>query len=302
MSSQKAGEIVFSSVSISPATPENLKTVFNAGENIYAVAFLPQTVKELYPNASSGEKLQVEIFIYERKPPMYEYQQPMDMQLTFANMWVTGSIKTNNHLVIDLVPDPAVTSAYGNNEIIYNKFGRKYEGPVSIAEAFAQLTPGEHNLKIVVNCYYSPVAQGEFIPRGDDFSIYATKADQINQAALNAGISSAVFPKAVISDPEREARMISALTNSNDWKTGFIDGTEVLKTAIIHDWEIRRHEISGVILHRYCIAAIAMRTKAGGCAYYKVTYQEDFGGSEFLPLRYDGVGDKVTLECSSLNG
>ena len=300
LSSQNAGEIIFSSAAINAKQPGNLKNTFIAGENIYAVAYLPQTVKELYPNATTGEKLQVEIFIYERKAPMYEYQQPMDMQLTFANMYVTGSIKDNKYLVIDLVPDPSATTAYGNPEIIYNKFGRKYEGPVGIAEALAQLTPGEHKMKMVVNCYYSAVAQGEFTIKGNDFGIYATKATQINDAAFNAGVASAAFPVAVISDSEREALMVAALKSSNDWKTGRIDGTEVLRTAITYDWEIRRHEISGAILHRYCIAAMAVKTKSGGCAYYKITFQEDFAGGDFLPLRYDGAGDKVVIDCNSL--
>lgn len=94
--------------------------------------------------------------------------------------------------------------------------------------------------------------------------------------------------------------MVAALKNSNDWKTGFIDGTEVLKVAITYDWEIRRHEISGAILHRYCIAYMAVKTKSGGCAYYRVTFQEDYVGGKFQPLRYDGVGDKVMMDCAKL--
>ena len=299
-SSQNAGEISFSPAPINLNQPENLKSEFKTGDKIYAVAWLPQTLKDLYPNALPNEKLQVEIYIYKITPPLYDYQSPMETQIAYAAMRVDGSIKASKQLIIDLVPDPLNTSAYGNPEIIYNKFGKKYEGPVDFAHALAQLSPGEHNLKVIVHCYYSPVAEGKFAVKGDDFGIYETLANQINEAALNAGAANAQFPKAVVNDTQREAQMVAALKNSNDWKTGFIDGSEVLKTAITYDWEIRRHEISGAILHRYCIAAMAVKTKTGGCAYYKVTFQEDYVGGKFQPLRYDGVGDKVAMQCENL--
>jgi len=300
VSSQNAREIIFSASPISAQQPGNLKNEFASGDKIYAVAFLPQPAKELYPNALPNEKLQIEIYLYEITPPLYDYQSPMENQLAYAAMRIDGRLKNSSQLEIDLVPDPLKTSAYGNLEIIYNKFGKKYEGPVDFANALSQLTPGKHQLKVVIHCYYNPVAEGEFTLKGDDFGIYETLANQINEAALNAGAESAQFPKAVVADAAREAQMVAAFKNSNDWKSGFIDGTEVLKTAITYDWEIRRHEISGAILHRYCIAAMAVKTKSGECAYYKTTFQEDYVGGKFQPLRYDGAGDKVVIKCENL--
>ena len=270
------------------------------GEHIYAVAFLTDAVKNLYQNQSPNGTLQVEVFIYEKKPPLYSYQQSREEQLTFNNMWISGTVKDNKYLVVDITPDPAKTSAYGGKEIIYKKFGNKYEGPVNFAETLGKLAPGEHKLKVVVNCYYAPVASGEFTLTGDNFSFYTMLAEQLNNTAASAGAASAEFPKAVVTDPTRVTRMITALKNSNDWKNGRFDATEILKTVITYDWEIRRHEISGTILHRYCIAAVAVKTKSGECAYYKVTFQEDYVGGKFQPLRYDGAGDKVVLKCEKL--
>ncbi len=294
------GKVIFSSSPIDPASPGGLQTEFRAGDHLYAVAYLPQTLKEIYVNASPNEKLLVEVFIYEIKPPLYDYQQPREEQLTYANMYISGDLKQKNFLVVEMVPDPAVTKVYNTPGITWNKFGKKYEGPVGFAEALAKLGPGEHTLKVVVQCYYSPAASGTLKISGDDFTGYNQVAEQLNEAGAAAGMANAEFPAAVVSDPPREARMVAALKNSNDWKTGFLDGTEVLKTAITYDWEIRRHEISGAILHRYCIAAMAMKTKTGGCAYYKVTFQEDYTGGKFQPLRYDGVGDKVMMDCAKL--
>ncbi len=47
----------------------------------------------------------------------------------------------------------------------------------------------------------------------------------------------------------------------------------------------------------YIRAAIAVKTKdVGTVAYYNlVTFQEDYVGGKFLPLKYDGAGDKVIL-------
>jgi len=300
LNAQNSGEIIFSSSPIDPVSPSGLKTTFTAGDYLYAVAYLPKSLREIYVNASPNEKLLVEVFIYEIKPTLYSYQQPLEEQLTFANMYISGDLKQKNLLVIEMVPDPGVTQVYNTPGITWNKFGKKYEGPVNFAETLSKLGPGEHTLKVVVQCYYSPAASGTLKINGGDFSVYNRVAEQLNEAGAAAGMSNALFPAAVVSDPAREARMVAALKNSNDWKSGFVDGTEVLKTAITYDWEIRRHEISGAILHRYCIAAIAFKTKAGGCAYRKVTFQEDYVGGKFQPLHYDGVGDMVMMECAKL--
>jgi hypothetical protein len=298
---QNSGEVIFSSSPIDPASPSGLKTTFSAGDHLYAVAYLPKVMKDIYVNAGPNEKLQAEVFIYAVVPPLYDYQQPYEEQLTFASVYISGDLKQKNYMVIEMVPDPATTAAYTTPGLIWNKFGKKYEGPVGFAEALAKLKPGDHTLKVVVHCYYNPVATGTIKISGSDFTPYNAVAEKLNEAGMNAGMANASFPAAVVSDPPREARMVTALKNSNDWKSGFIDGTEVLKTAITYDWEIRRHEITGAILHRYSIAAIAFKTKAGGCAYRKVTFQEDYVGGKFQPLRYDGAGDKVMMECSKLN-
>lgn len=297
---QNPGEVIFSSTPIDPQNPQNIQTDFKAGEHIYAVAYLPDALKNLYQNQTPDATLQVEVFIYDMQKPLYSYQQPMETQLTFANMWVNGSVKDSKHLLIDIVPEPTKTSAYGGKEITYKQFGKKYEGPVAFTEALANLTPGEHRLKVAINCYYAPVAKGEITLSGDNYAVYNDLAVKINDAATNAGTNHAEFPQAVTDDPARVTKMIAAVKNSNDWKNGRFDASEIVKVNITYDWEIRYHEISGAILHRYCIAAFGVKTKSGGCAYYKVTFQEDYTNGNFQPLHYDGAGDKVTLNCEAL--
>jgi len=301
VAAQSSGEIIFSSSPINPSQPTGIKNDFQAGDNLYAVAYLAQPVKEIYSNTLPNAKLEVEVFIYEIKPPLYDYQQPYEEQLTFASMWIAGSLINNQYLVIDLIPDPATTMAYGTSEITYKEFGKKYDGPVNFAEAMAKLASGSHQLKILVKCYYNDAASGVLKITGSDFSSYKKQAEQLNAAALNAGARNAIFPKALLTDSPTESRMITALKNSNDWKSGWLNATEVLKISIVDaDWYVRRHEISGAILHRYIRAAFAVKTKEGTCAYFQATFQEDYQGGKYQPLRYDGAGDRIPIVCENL--
>jgi hypothetical protein len=132
--------------------------------------------------------------------------------------------------------------------------------------------------------------------------MYKKLSEELNSAAQNAGAKNAVLPVAKKTDAALETQMITAFKNSNDWKSGFIDASEVLRISIIDaDWFIRRNELTGAILHRYIRAAIAVKTKSGTCAYYSlVTFQEDYVGGKFQPLRYDGAGDKIMMDCANV--
>ncbi|MFA5973614.1 MAG: hypothetical protein WC780_14780 [Lentimicrobiaceae bacterium] len=298
---QNPGEIIFSKTSIDPMQPGSSLTDFEAGDAIYAVAYLAQTIQELY-NAQPNAKLDVEVFIYEIKPPLYDYQQPSEEQLTFAAMQVSGEILKAKYLVIEIAPDLTQTKVYSTPGITFKEFGKKFDGPVNYTENLSKLRAGKHSLKIVLKCNYNDAASGNLVLFGDDFSIYKKRSDELNSVAQNAGAKNAVMPAAKKTDAALENRMIGAFKNSNDWKSGFIDASEVLRISIIDpDWFIRRNELTGAILHRYIRAAIAVKTKTGNCAYYNlVTFQEDYVGGKFQPLKYDGAGDKVTMDCANV--
>ncbi|MDO9254659.1 MAG: hypothetical protein Q7U54_04035 [Bacteroidales bacterium] len=298
---QNPGEIIFSKTSIDPMQPETSVRNFEAGDAVYAVAYLPKTIQAMY-NAQSNAKLDVEVFIYEIKPPLYDYQQPSEEQLTFANMRVSGEILKNKYLVIEIAPDPAQTKAYSTPGITFKEFGKKFDGPVNFTESLSKIEAGKHNFKIVVKCNYSEVASGNLAISGDDFSMYKKRSEELNSVAQNAGAKEAVLPAAKKTDATLQAKMNASFKNSNDWKSGFIDASEVLRISIIDpDWFIRRNELTGAILHRYIRAAIAVKTKNGNCAYYDlVTFQEDYVGGKFQPLKYDGAGDKIMMDCGNV--
>jgi len=300
LSAQEPGGITFSKNTIDPLQPGIPVNEFQAGDAVYAVAWLPLTIQDLY-NAQSNAKLEVEIFFYEIKPPLYDYQQPSEEQLTFANMRVSGEILKSKHLSIEIAPETSKSLAYRTAGITFREFGKKFDGPVNFTETLSKLQAGQHTLKIVVRCNYADAASGIISITGDDFGMYKKLSDELNSMAQNAGAENAVMPAAKKTDAALESRMIAAFKGSNDWKTGFIDATEVLRISIMDpDWFIRRNELTGAILHRYIRAAIAVKTKNGNCAYYPVTFQEDYVSGKFQPLKYDGVGDKVMMDCGNV--
>ncbi len=300
LSAQNPGEIIFSKTLINPLESGISVIDFQAGDAIYAVGYMPQTIRELY-NAQPNAKLDVEVFIYEIKPPLYDYQQPSEEQLTFGVMQVSGEIIKQKFLSIEIAPDLAQSAAYSTAGITFKEFGKKFDGPVNYSESLSKLQPGKHTLKIVVRCNYADAASGIIAITGEDFGVYKILSEELNTLAQNAGAENAVMPLAKKTDVALESLMIAAFKGSNDWKTGFVDATEVLRISIYDaDWYIRRNELTGAILHRYIRAAIAVKTKNGNCAYYPVTFQEDYVSGKFQPLKYDGVGDKVMMDCGNV--
>ena len=299
---QNEGQIIFSKNPIDPAQPTALTDQFTAGDHIYAVAFLPKTISEFYKNSGEKGKVNLEVFIYTLKPPLYSYQtDDREEQLIYCDMFVSGSLKENKYLVIDLVPDPKTTLAYKTPEIIYKEFGKKFDGPAKFAEAISQLEAGDNKLKIVLNANYDIAAEGKLTISGDGFDAYKQMALDLNSIAANAGADSEQMPKAMMHDATAEAQMLAALKKSNDWNSGWFKATEVVKLVISDpEWYVRRHEISGAILHRYIRAAVAMKSEDGTCGYRFITYQEDYIGGKFQPMKYDGASDRHAINCNNI--
>jgi hypothetical protein len=297
---QNEGKIIFSKDPIDPAQPTAITDQFKAGDHIYAVAYMPKAISKYY----SGEKgkVNLEIFIYTLKPPLYAYQQDdREEQLIYSDMFVSGSIKENKYLVIDIVPDSKTTQAYKTAEITYKEFGKKFDGPAKFAEALSQLESGENKLKIVLNVNYDMAAEGKLAVSGDGFDAYKQMAQELNGVAANAGADSEKMPEALMHDATAEAQMLAALKKSKDWANDRFKVAEILKLVISdRDWYIRRHEISGAILHRYIRAAVALKSQDGTCGYYFITFQEDYIGGKFQPMKYDGASDRHAINCSNI--
>ncbi len=300
--SQQIGQISFSKNPLNKGQIGNEKK-FKSGDAIYATALFPKTLKDYFINRPPAKKFELTVFIYERKAPLYAYQEPSEEQLTFATMWLSGDAMNQKYVTFELAPTPEKCNDYANTDYFFQEFGKKFDGPVNYTENLGKLSAGNHDLRIMVRINDEEVSTGELSITGDDFSMYAKQSETLNQLAKKASAKNTQMPKAMKIDKVLENQMIAALKNSNDWKSQRINAPELLKLQIIDsDWYIRRNELTGVILHRYIRAAVAVKTKNGECGFYPiVSFQEDYIGGKFQPLHYDGIGDFVLMDCANLN-
>jgi hypothetical protein len=296
---QKPGEIVFSTSMINPASPAGLTNEFKAGDPIYAVAYVPSSFGKLAKDPDA-KKLDIEVFLYNIQKPKYDYQEPQEMQLSFSSLKISGNAIQQTYLPVDIVPAPGKMTAYGSAELSYKKFGAKFDGPVQFAEDLSKLEGGKQTIKVAIKCNYEVVAEGKFTIEGSDFSAYAQRSAEVNNAASGIQTASATMPKAAKSDKGLEAEMISALKASQTYKDR-MQGT-ILKLVIIDsDWYIRRHELTGAILHRYIRAAVAIKNASGKCTVWQnVTFQQDYVSNKFQRTKFDGVGDPYAIPCESV--
>jgi len=297
---QKGGEIVFSKKMINPASPADLTTQFQAGDNIYSVAYFEKSILEM-ARSSSVKHVDMEIFIYELKPPLYDYQQPSEMQLETSPLRVSGDALQKNYLPLDIIPGTNEMTAYGSQDLVYKKFGPKFYGPVKFAERMSQLEAGEHTIIVKVNCNYNFVSEGKLVINGDDYTVYNKIANELNEAASNIKTKDAVMPKAALSDKKLESEMINAFKASQTYQDR-VKG-EVLRVVIIDpDWMIRRNELTGIILHRYIRAAIAVKNSDGTCTVWQnVTFQQDYVSNSFQQTKFDGIGDPFKIPCENVS-
>ena len=296
---QKPGEIVFSKTMINASSPEGLTNKFQAGDNIYSVAFLEKSVTEMKGSRKSSKDL-VEVFIYELKAPLYDYQQPSEAQMETSTLWVSGAVVENKSIPLDIVPDPNSMTAYGSPDLMYKKFGDKFAGPVEFAEAMSKLEEGEHTIIVKVKYNYNVVAEGKFTIAGNNFAAYGAMVDQLNAAASNLKTKDAVMPKAARTDKGLESDMVRAFKSSQTYRDR-VKG-EILRVVIIDpDWMIRRNAITGIILHRYIRAAIAVKNADGTCTVWQlVTFQQDYVSNKFQETRFDGIGDPFKIPCENV--
>ncbi len=174
-------------------------------------------------------------------------------------------------------------------------------GPVVYAEALSKLEGGEHTIVIKIRCNYNEVAVGQFVIGGDEYSVYKQMSENLNNAAGDITTKDAVMPPPKLSDKKLEGEMIAAFKGSQTYKDR-VKG-DVLRIVIIDpDWYIRRNELTGIILHRYIRAAIAVKNSDGTCTVWQnVTFQQDYVSNNFQKTKFDGIGDPFKIPCENVN-
>ncbi len=291
---QSPGTIVFSKTPVDPSNPTGLTDTFTAGDTIYGLAFLPDTFKGLSGNPSL------------RRGPVQIVIDVEGVAMIYTDGTAGEAALERTHFAFDILPDPSRMSAYVSQEVVYSKYPNPAacEGPIKIADAFRKFPPGSYNATVTVKFNYRDVATGSFAIKGDAYSGYETMMHAMITGADEGAAKKARMPNAGMKHRQTESAMIDAIAGSNDWKTGRIRANqEVLRLVIVDsDWMVRRHAVSGAILHRYIRAAAAVKDHEGQCwVYPQITFQEDYAGGKFQPLKYDGAGDRFEILCENVN-
>lgn len=290
---KESNVIVFSKSAINPANPNGLTNEFIAGDFIYGLASFPKSVMDMI-DMEEARKLEV----------MITYDLNGERINTTTGTLSREAVQ-KNYIIFEFVANPDNLESYHNQDFIFKKYPNPpaSDGPIRVADDMRKWPSGNHKVLITLNLNYQPVISGEFAISGEDFGVYRNIRDKIVAAADRGAAASATMPAAKMSNKDIENQMLAAFKNSNDWKTGRLKAKETSKIAIVDpDWTIRRHELTGAILHRYIRAAIAVKTPDGSCGIYKlVTFQQDYVGGQYQPLKYDGAGDLSVIECANIN-
>ena len=289
--SNTPGTIIFSKEPIDPKNPQNLVTDFKTGDYIYGCAFLEKSFRKL---ANNNNLRSGELLVY--------YQLPYWQS---SGGTIRGSVLDQDYFLFEFAPNPILSDSYGNPEIEFKKYPNPDAcgGPIRIAHHLSEQEPGEYEIEVKLNFQYQDVAFGKIKLSGENFDFYAEVRDGLIKGADAGAAADARMPQAKMQNSALESQMLSAFKNSNDWKTGRIKAKETLRIVIIDaDWTIRRHELTGNILHRYIRAAIAVKDAEGKCGYYPiVTFQQDYAAGSYQPLKYDGASALVPMQCENVN-
>jgi hypothetical protein len=292
---KQGGKILFSKASIEKEDDASITTNFTSDDNIYALVVLKDAAKTFWSYPIKAEDFQF----------VFDFLDEQPKELLYSTGRMKGVVLEKRVIPFEILPDPKTITSYTDNPVSYKRFGvndQGTDGPICIAYRLKKLPPGKQRVHVTFNLNYANAAEGDFEITAPDFKVFDGTAAKLIEGANKGAMQNAKMPEAKKSDKALEKQMIAALTNSNDWKTGFIKGKSLVKLVIIDpDWMIRRNEFTGAVLHRYIRAAAAVKDADGKCRVYQlITFQEDFIGGKFKPLKYDGVGDGFEIECDKV--
>lgn len=176
------------------------------------------------------------------------------------------------------------------------------EGSISLQildAALEKMTPGSHTLTVGWTASGAHTKAdlgwyGEVELNAGDVAKWKAVAKKLK----GANVAKVELPKAVVSDPSLESKMV-AVTNqyaqSKGWKETFS------KAVITTDWYTIRHKVTGVILGRSRDAALCATWPDGHCTYQIMGFKQDYDGSKYSSsLMWNGVGNQKEIECEKI--
>lgn len=112
----------------------------------------------------------------------------------------------------------------------------------------------------------------------------------------NELMASRQLPKAGMSNPAMEAKMVEAL-NKLGWKEKFS------KAIIVsNSWTVNKNALTGAILYRYVGAVGITKDTDGKCYYQEFTFRQDYTGAGNYEsgVKYNSYGGKREIGCDKI--
>lgn len=255
---------------------ENISTVsdnYKAGDFIYAIAYLKGSFKDL-SDARNTIKVTTTIYVDGINKASHEF-----------NMSWEQLQENKAYLYMEIIPDPATS---------------KQSGPAKFANALANISPREHEIKITLSglgiglSNVVPFAEGNFrldcTTGQDQLANYAGQYRDKNLADI-------YMPASKMNDSGLINSMKQALQDE-----GWEDNKEVQRIVITgSSWKIHTHNVTGKTLYRSIPAAAAFKTTNGECKYWNLTFKQAYNGSGYGKTVVGGVGSIVDLSCNNVN-
>lgn len=252
------------------------ETRFSISDNIYAIVFFGEPVTTLGINGSNQEMI---VWFDNGSGSMSDY-------------WgIPIKSEQKNAAFITLPINPAPSDVFNQNDFM-------------AADRFLGMAKRYNDQKLNVKMLAGGDQQAQ-LGVTFDFTgantLAVTRSEAMNKAlAGNSDVANAntELPKSGMNSPAL-AKQFSAMINGAgaDWK--------MLKLIIASpEWQINRHEISGVIVSRHIVTRNIVKQPNGVCQIQSVTFYQDYNGSVYGKTYMDisaGRTDDYLVSCAKVN-
>lgn len=248
------------------------KSLYKAGDFIYAMAYLKGSFKDL-TKATNSISITTNIYVDGSKKTDH----------TFTMDW-NELQKDLSYLFIEVVPDPVTN---------------QHSGPAKYAQKLASISPRNHTIRLSIDAVQPGTSHKIHLAEGEFNLDCSTGQEKLANYAViyrEKALSSIFMPKASMSNSNLVNSMKSALQNE-----GWENDKKIQRVVITgSNWTVYKHPVNGKILYKSIPAAVAFKTNEGYCKYWNLTFKQHYNGTSYGNPVVGGVGSIVDLSCKNV--
>jgi hypothetical protein len=274
-----AGKIVFfkSLPVVKQEEQSGVASAFKGTDNIYAIAYLKGSLKELvqYPSRELLAGVRYRLFIDGNEHVEYG-------GFPARVSWETYQDAGTTYLKLDLVPNP--------DQIDYAS-PYQYDPAIKYTKVLGQASPRRHRIELKLEAEDKILSAGAF---EIDLSAGQDQLKLTAEALYKEKITKVFLPKSQMTNAALQQSMVQAL-KANGWMQ------EILRVVITApDWKIHRTPL-GAIDFRSLPAAVAMKEPDGRCRFFSLSFKQPYQGGRFGKTEQHGVGNNEEMACANVN-